>query len=171
MRKISLIALLFLFFWNQVGYQLSYWVEQLWIEEQQREYLISLLPDHAFEKIADNPQIQWEEEGREFRYQHRLYDVARIEWVNGVKVYLVVSDEKENELAHEFLRTVVQHRNTQSEKSSTAAAVKFFQNLYVDFPEELMLPRCTPHSPRFHYTVTIHSNYLHEILIPPPLYS
>lgn len=171
MRKFSLIALLFLLFWNQVGYQFGYWLEQLWIEEQQREYLISLLPDHAFERIADNPAIQWEQEGREFRYQHRLYDVARTEWVNGVKVYFVVSDEKENELAQEFLRTVVQHRNTQSEKSSTAAALKFFQTLYVYFPEELMLPLFTPNSPRFHYTVTLHSDYLHEILIPPPQYS
>lgn len=168
MKKVVLIFVLLLVFFNQIGFQLIYWTEQIIIRKEQKELLLSCLPDHVFEKIEDSKMIQWEEDGKEFRFRNQMYDVARTIIVQGKKVYLVVNDSKENQLLQKQENTILKLKETGSNKSNHHSNFKYAQSIFT-ISSIIELTTIIISQPEFLILQEkIQSDYLPNILIPPP---
>ncbi|MFZ9660969.1 MAG: hypothetical protein ACO29O_03745 [Chitinophagaceae bacterium] len=168
MKKLVLISLLLLLFFNQIGFQLLYWVEQIIIKKEQKELMISLLPDYDFEKIEDNEKIQWEEEGKEFRYNKQMYDVARTIMVKGKKVYLVINDAKENKLLQKMEHTVSKLKENNNTKGSHTPIFKYIQSIFIINNASTLILFNIKKGKFLIYNESFTSDTLDDILIPPP---
>lgn len=106
MPKKSLpILLLVIFFVSHIGYYTLYTYQLYQVKEGVQRELISRIPDAEFEVVCleDNAgKIRWEEEGKEFRLNGRMYDVARIKKSNGKTFIYCYNDSKEEKLVAAF---------------------------------------------------------------------
>jgi len=81
-------------FFNQIGYQALYLIQQIMIREEQKELAFSMLPESSLEKIKDSKSIDWEEKGKEFYLNNNMYDVDENQNHTWGKMFYVVNDKK-----------------------------------------------------------------------------
>lgn len=84
-------------FLNHAGYYLLSFLQQMELKREAREEVIRSLPLSQLDCIVSNPDIRWEEEGREFYYKGHMYDVASIREENGRTVIYCLKDGKETD--------------------------------------------------------------------------
>jgi hypothetical protein len=160
--------LLLLIFFSQVGYQLIYSIQERIIQYEQKEKMISLLPDSALEMIADNDQISWEEEGKEFYMNDNLFDVAKIKVINGKKIYFVINDKKETELLKKFNTILRNQQDNKQNKKSNDQGIKYQQPVFI-IGNTIENVAYVSQSCSFNiFKETVHPSYISDILIPPP---
>lgn len=127
--KMISISFLIVLFLSQVGYHILYTIQQVKIKNQQKEYLLSILPESYFQRILDNDHIYWLEEN-EFFYKGSMFDVAKTIIQNGAKIYLVISDENETELLTRYNHLVEHSGHNQTDESVVNTAFKNILPLY-----------------------------------------
>lgn len=138
------------------------------IKKEQKEYLLSLLPDHNFERIEDNVLIQWEEQGKEFRYKNQMYDVARTIFINGKKTYLVINDSKENKLLQKMEQAVSTLKDNNSTKGGHAAVLKYIQSIFIFDPITNISAMSRLKNTYLIFNEPLSSDFVKNIQIPPP---
>lgn len=97
MKKIVFATLLLIVFLNHAGYYLFSLVQQMELKREAREAIIHSLPLTELDCIVSNPDIRWEEEGKEFYYNGHMYDVATIREEAGRTVIYCLKDSKETD--------------------------------------------------------------------------
>lgn len=98
MRKSFTILLLFIFLVGQYGYYCYSAYEIHKAKEAAHQQLLKQVPENLLDKISldGNNAIQWEEEGKEFRLNGKMYDIAKAIIENGKVYFLCLADEKED---------------------------------------------------------------------------
>ena len=87
--------------------------------------LISSLPKEALDRIAlydIEAKGKWEEEGREFWLNGKLYDVVRQEQSNGITYLYCLSDVKEEQVVKDQAKITSHNTNSNGKNSK---AIKF----------------------------------------------
>jgi len=155
-------------FFNQIGYQALYLVQQLIVQEEQKELAFSMLPDSFLEKIRDNDQIKWEEEGKEFYMNGNMYDVVKTRVIHGEKIFFVVNDKRESELLKKFSNIIrSQHENTQNKKSG-GLEIKFQTSVFtLAISNDPFINFDAIHAYQIIHEKAANS-FFAEILVPPP---
>ncbi len=91
--------------YSQMGYYLTGVIYRSMAREEIKGRLLQTIPDNELTAInaQDNATaISWEEEGKEFSLNNRMYDVVRNKEVNGKKLLLCLDDEKESRLVEKM---------------------------------------------------------------------
>ncbi len=91
--------------YSQLGYYITSRISQFYLKESVIPSLLNALPDKELEAISVNANyknISWEEEGREFMLNGKMYDVVRTLNSGGQTILLCSSDEKEDALLAEM---------------------------------------------------------------------
>jgi hypothetical protein len=101
-KKCISICFLFIILVSQYGHYCLYAIEEMQLKEQFKARLLSRLPDSSFEIIADNGDIEWKEEGKEFFLDGELYDIIKAKKISGKQYYYVLNDHLEKKLVDEF---------------------------------------------------------------------
>ena len=145
-----------------------YSIKEKIIKKEQKEKMIGLLPDSVLERITDNNQIIWEDEGKEFYMNDNLYDVAKIKIINGKKIYFVINDKKETSLLKNFYTILRNEQNNKENKKSNDQGIKFQQPVFI-ISDKIETVSYLSQSNTFNiFKEIVHSFYVSDILIPPP---
>ncbi len=97
LKKIVFATLLLVVFLNHAGYYLFSLIQQMELKREAREEIIHSLPLSELDCIVSNPDIRWEEKGKEFYYKGHMYDVAAIREEAGRTVIYCLKDSKETD--------------------------------------------------------------------------
>lgn len=106
MKRTTAISLLFLLLASQFGHHLLYSLQDWDIREEQERRILNSIPEAYLERIEDSPTLSWEEPGKEFHWNGKMYDVVRSRTENGRTVHYALSDDKEAELVKTFARVM-----------------------------------------------------------------
>jgi hypothetical protein len=68
--------------------------------EAAHQQILKQMPENLLTKIIvqDNKDVQWEDEGKEFKLNGEMYDVVRTGYENGKEYSLCLPDKKEDEI-------------------------------------------------------------------------
>lgn len=114
-------------FISQAGYYFIYLFQQHELKEKAKEQLLSLIPENQLEVIdltANQKNIQWEEEGKEFYLHGQLFDVARLKKDDGKHLAYCLNDKKEEQLLKE-LSDLIKTSNEQTGNKDGKQTIKF----------------------------------------------
>lgn len=167
-QKILSAVVLLLMLYAYLVYPLSFLYKEFQYKQQAKRNILLSLPEEQLIPIADHPNIDWEEEGRELYMNDHLYDVVKTKMINGKKLFLVVDDLLENDLIQKNARFFNDQQSGQKQKRNTTSFQQYKQWVYV---------LITISDPSFHQ-IRHHSFYLkndvfhlfneQDVLIPPP---
>lgn len=99
------------------------------IKEAQQQKVLSLLKRSDMEIIplsANQQNIVWEENGKEFAYNGMMYDVVKTENKKGETYLYCISDVKEKELVDNYNEITKQNASGKKEKINTDNSVNLF---------------------------------------------
>jgi hypothetical protein len=171
LKKNTSIFLLLILVYNLVG---LYLVFEILIQEAKRESVehialnlpenqLDVLVFNAAEFDSNNSGIEWEEEGKEFRYRDKLFDVVKIEQTgNSVKIYCIndVKEEKLLKMYCEYINYDLSQNHKMVYLLSKIPGYYFqnFINISPSFKGESFKILC----------IISYKNIIREILTPPP---
>jgi len=92
------------------------------IEEENAEHFVFAAND--IDKL-----VEWEEDGKEFRYQGEMYDVIEKRTENGKVVIKCISDKKETELVKNY-KNITKDDFSGTSKKRTTLLLKLIVSLY-----------------------------------------
>ncbi len=129
MKKIIPIFLLGLILFSQVGYYCITIIQQHLAKEAMEEQILASIPESSlkiFDAEANKNTIIWEEMGKEFSINGKLYDVAKIRLVNGKAFLYCLNDNKEDQVLQDRSNAVrsVTDQNANTNKQASHS-VKF----------------------------------------------
>jgi hypothetical protein len=109
--------------------------------------------------------MQWKDDGKEFILNGEMYDVAKIEKVNGKTVLHCVNDKKEKELLSNFIKAIkAGAHNGKSGKHSLKFQLTDYTITPIDKSAEF---RLLPDQKFVNYTSSLYTA-VSEITTPPP---
>ncbi len=149
MKKVPIILLLTAFLLCNAGFYFSYLLGKIKIHAQVEAMMDHLKTDQLI-AIADTA-IQpndWDEQDKEFSYKDEMYDVVRIDTVNGHEVYYSLNDSKETNLENAFADQI----EKQQGNGKKATTVLFLKIVY---------------APTSNVTLLDAPIYLHQLVYPP----
>jgi hypothetical protein len=132
LRKIFPIALLFFIGFSQAGYHVFTIGYQLYLKEEMREAILHMADRNELTCISytdHQSQIEWEEEGKEFSFQHKMYDVAFADTVNGKVLLYCADDSKETALVAHY--NAANKNNLPANKKNTSLSFKVMDLFYI----------------------------------------
>ena len=117
---------------------------------------------------AENPAIQWEEEGKEFYLHGELFDVAKIKKVAGKTFIYCINDKKEEKLLQDLAQTI----KSQTDNNGSGKAGKYeikFQITDLTIKNSEDIPVFDPPSSYryFIYDAELLTSFT-KIKVPPP---
>lgn len=121
MKKALAAILLSIIFISQVGYYFIYTIHQYIIKEEVEREMLKHIPDSSLEVIIAEDlgsKIEWEEKGKEFSWNDKLYDVARIEIKNGKTYLYCLNDKKEKEILNDLVKAVNKNHDSKKERNN-----------------------------------------------------
>ena len=136
LKKLSLIILIAVFAYGQVGYYIVMHHSQSVQKEVIKEKILSQLKEDELEiiSVSDNhKQIYWEEEGKEFLFNGEMYDVVKRKIINGKVVLYCINDKKEKELVDNY-NLITKHNSSSDKKGKNNIDNSF--NLFVYHDEK-----------------------------------
>lgn len=104
MKRTTAISLLFLLLASQFGHHILFSIQDWNIRQEQEKKILSHIPDAFLERIEDSPGLAWEEPGREFMKDGRMYDLVRTRTENGRTIHYAIPDTKESDLIKAFAK-------------------------------------------------------------------
>lgn len=125
LRKVFPIALLFFIGFSQTGYHIFSVCYRLYLKEEMREAIIHMADRKDLTCISytdHESEIEWEEKGKEFSFQDKMFDVAFADTVNGKILLYCADDSKETALAAKYKAN--NKDNPSSSRKSTALSLK-----------------------------------------------
>ena len=137
-KKLITISFLLLLFFSQLGYHFIYTIQQEEAKEEAKEKLLALLPDAALKMIdANEHEIKWEEEGKEFYLYGQLYDVAKVKIINGKKILYCLNDKKEEQVLKDLSNSVQSGTDQNTNNKPGQHLVKFQLADFILFTEKI----------------------------------
>lgn len=154
---------------SEAGYFLYYSIQRYQIKQEIKKELSSVIEAHLLETIElekNAAAIEWEEEGEEFFFNNSMYDVKRIEKINGKTFLYCINDDKENAL---LKKMVVATEKNQKEKKNHS--FKFQLPYFLVTTTFLPVPSSIPvqhiFSPFSESAIYLSG----DIVIPPPKFA
>jgi len=117
LRKILTISCLLLVFTCQVGYYFFYVGERAAAQHEMKAAMLAGLPDQSYQIIVlekNSNAISWEEEGKEFYLNGKLYDVAKSSVKDGATYLYCLEDSREDAI----IKNLANNAQTENEASS-----------------------------------------------------
>ena len=133
MRNTIVILLLILFTGSQVGYFCVYSFQQNKIKNEVKVQMKNMLQESSLQIIVAEENagtLKWQEEGKEFMLHGELYDVAKMETVNGKTLLYCINDKKEEKLLQKFLKAIKSATNNNTNSKNGKTNCKFQTNHY-----------------------------------------
>jgi hypothetical protein len=124
LKKIVAISLLLVIFINQLGYYFLHSLQQYQVRKEIKHALLANIPESELEVISSNNQLDWEEDGKEFYYQGRMYDVVSMKVLHGKTFYYCINDTKEKQLLDHLVKVVKSSRED-SKRTSGKNVIKY----------------------------------------------
>ena len=119
LKKFYTISILALMAFSQIGY----YIVAHQMQEQRKEYIRKLLYQSIDENTltvidytSNNKKIFWEEEGKEFFFNRKMYDLVKTKLINGKTYFYCINDEKEKELIDNY--NLVTKNNSGTDKKA-----------------------------------------------------
>jgi len=170
-NKTTSIFLLILFAYNAAGIFVIFKLKQIEVKEEATEKIASNLHDNELEIFTINIEefknggsnIIWEEKGKEFRYEDKLYDVVRIKYADGKIQLFCLNDKKEENIIESFSNSL--HKNLSLDNKLLNILAKIPGYFYQDI--SYRLPLLTGKSFQLSTNFTYKSVVV-KILTPPP---
>ena len=118
MKRTTSILLLLLFAYNIAGLYVTFKVLQMEAKEEAVRQIAANLPEEDLDVIVidssalndGSSKIIWKEEGKEFRFEDKLYDVVRIKYSNGKAHLICLNDVNEENIIQNFSNFI--HKKT-----------------------------------------------------------
>lgn len=102
MKKIIIIFLLSIFLFNTAGYYFVYKGSQYLLKSEMQSEIKSGINSKYLENITINKNnlhaIEWLENGKEMRYNNKLYDIVKITETSSSITFHCINDTKEESL-------------------------------------------------------------------------
>ena len=161
-----MILLLFL---SQAGYYFFYTVRLSQVREEMKERLCANLPVSSLELIIqDNKTISWQEPGREFYLDGRLYDVAMRKMVNG-KIWLYcINDKKEGQLVQDIAKMVRSSGDNNTDGKTGRQMLKLQLNDYIVHSIEKIIHIAQNEKQQYFDFDASTPSAIAEVTVPPP---
>ena len=128
MRKSITISLISLLFLSQAGYYFYYAAQRAQVRHEMQEQLSTELSENLLELIIqeDNETaINWQEPGKEFYLDGKLYDVASKKKINGKTFLYCVNDKNEHELVQDMAKMVKAGSDANTSDAAGKHTIKF----------------------------------------------
>ena len=131
LKKFSLLSIIFILAFSQVGYYFVLRQSQERQKEIIKQTILSQLKDEELDIISLNnnqQKIYWEEDGKEFLFNGEMYDVVKSKTVNGKILLYCINDKKEKALVDRY-NSITKHNSSSDKKSKTIdnSITLFFQ--------------------------------------------
>ncbi len=129
MKKFVLILLIAVLACSHMGYYVIMQHTQYREKRKIQEKLIGELKDEELEKItlADNEgYIYWEEKGKEFLYNGKMYDVVKTKTINGKIILYCLDDKKEKSLIDNYNLVTKHNSSNKKSKSNIDNSINLF---------------------------------------------
>lgn len=168
LKKISLILLIFVLAYSQVGYYFVSRHYQALHKEVIKEKILSQLKEEELKiiSVSDNhQQIYWEEEGKEFLFKGEMYDVVKTKTVDGEVMLYCINDKKERELVDNY-NLITKHNSSSDKKGKNTIDNSF--NLFV-YQDETTGESCVKYLSNNFYSINFNlPENLIDNISPPP---
>ena len=143
LKKISLILLLAVLVYSQVGYYFVLRYSQEKQKEAVKKEILGTLKLQDLEAVSvnDHPAILWEEEGKEFLLNGEMYDVVKSSTVNGKQILYCINDKKEKTLIDRY-NTITNNNSSADKKGKNNignASNLFFSEIKKNTQQEFVL--------------------------------
>jgi hypothetical protein len=175
MKKFISIIFLSILVLKTEGYFAFLTIQQIIFKEEAKEKIIGLLPKDKLVKLSflkiDINNLEWEEEGKEFYFEGKLYDVVSTETDEVTYTFYCFPDEKETVVYDEILKLSKSHQDELPQKNSMASFLnllllkytlpQIFQFEHKSIVEKSLFIKY------FHLPI-IYSSILTSPFIPPP---
>ena len=87
-----------------------------------KKEILAGVPERYLVVFEYSEEIQWEEEGREFKANGEFFDVVRTRSVNGRKLLYCINDKAEEDLVKRFANLIRSSAENQKGKHSKQAS-------------------------------------------------
>lgn len=128
------------------GYFAFLSVQQIILKEEAKERIIQLLPKESLVKLSfsneDFAKIDWQEQDKEFYFNHKLYDIVRSEFDGKSHILYCLSDEKETAIYDKILQ-ISKVQNDELPVKNTMASLLNLLSLKYTVPEIFHFERKT----------------------------
>ncbi|MDZ7897516.1 MAG: hypothetical protein U5N85_05755 [Arcicella sp.] len=125
MKRLISIIFLSLIVMKIGGYFSFLKVQQLIFKEEAKEKIICHLPKEKLVKFSFSKQefvnLDWEEDGREFYFNHNLYDIVRSEFDGKIHTLYCFSDHKETAVYDKIVELSDAHNDELPQKNNMAS--------------------------------------------------
>lgn len=128
LKKASIILIITALILCNAGFYFSYLAGRIKIHAQVEAMMNKLQPNQLI-AIADSSikQNDWDEKDKEFSYKSEMYDVVKIDTINGQKVFYCLNDTKETTLENTFAEQIEKQQNS----GKKATSVFFLKIVYM----------------------------------------
>lgn len=174
MKKSASLILLICIVTYVGGYHLIYGFYQQGLKSEMKAYLRENKQSNFGEYFQfnlnqgeiSNPDFVWEEEGEEFKFKNKYYDVVSIEKnKNQIKI-ICLKDDNENKLEQQLNQINKKEKNTPF--SSRLSQFKFFSLFYEETSNKIVAFKCI--KSKFSESYLFFLKDLNtDIIVPPPL--
>lgn len=167
MKKIFSLVLVFVLFYSIMGFYLNFEIEQFRIKEEVKEKIINNVPENELTLIkissGDNEKITWMEDGREFKYEDKMFDVVKIKNENDTTYYYCFNDVRESKLLANLDKLVKEQTdNSKSRTNHNKQQINYFFH-------EILFTQCLTETPvRFFNCPSRFRSIDPDVLSPPP---
>ncbi len=171
MKKIIPIFFLVIIIFSQPGYYIISLVRQHLAKEAMKEQLLAGLPESSlkvFDAEANSKYITWEEDGKEFSLDGKMYDVAKIKIISGKKYLYCISDNKEDQVLQTRSDAVKSSIDQSSGNHFNSHTVKFLMNeCTVPFKDNMIVGSAN-FTTRYARIVVAVCSTTKNVITPPP---
>jgi hypothetical protein len=160
LKKLSLIAIIAILAYSQVGYYFVMRYTQMLHKKEIKKQIRSQLSNAELEIISltDNHQnIHWVKEEKEFIFNGEMYDVVRRETTGGKEIMYCINDKKEKALVDHY--NLITKNNSSSDKKEKHT----FQNSINLFIYEDEIIRC------YYFTFLVNDFHSYDSRLPENL--
>ena len=169
MQKRIAISLLLLLFLSQAGYHFYYAFEREQLRREMKEQLLAELPESPLELIIQEEHtINWEDSGKEFYLDGRLYDVAKVKKINGKIFLYCLADKKEDGLVQDMAKLVRSGSDANNSDAAGKHSIKFqLADYIIHSTEKIIYSTGNAHQQYSDFDAALFSS-IQEVNAPPP---
>jgi hypothetical protein len=175
MRKIISILCVSLFLFNYAGFYIAFNIDQFIIKEEIRRKLMFDIPVNELAVITINnnskTKLSWYDGNKEFSYNHKMYDVVRMQNNDTTTIYYCIEDNKENQLNKKLEEHVVNNiSNDPIQKANSSNVIKKIATDEFFFANSVSISSSESFKIEFTTLFMTYKPVYLEIIKPPPIY-
>jgi hypothetical protein len=172
LKRLTAILFLTLILIYSLGYVVIFKLSEFHIKQDMKVLIKKYVPNQKLLCItidnANAKQLSWHENGKEFSYQGKMYDVVRTETSVGSVAYYCLTDEKETELMASLDKYFNDNTTAgAAQKHSTTPVMKEFAGAVFTLKPALKIS-CPEFKNRSFYSFMAHISIVHPDNPSPP---